>query len=186
VTRRARAGEIAQSLVGIVGDDYAAAIRAPGYERASGCGLVAGRAYLPRVLSLPERCPLVAQYVCGRAVEDIVATAAEAGAWHGTIGGRPDVGDVVVLGARGPLSAHVYVVTAADSDGDALGLLRVESVEGGVRALDGSETVRASVRWVERDRHDELVDRVEGSEHARPVLGWADVERMGTVYGWRI
>lgn len=99
--------------------------------RESGCGLFLGRGYLRAVLAeIPKA--LAGAYVDGRALADLRAAAAGAGAVRPPTH-RPAPGDIVHLAAGPGGGEHVYLVTGADPLPDELGGLGVDSVDGGQR-----------------------------------------------------
>lgn len=177
----------ARSLIGVTGPAYAALIRAPGYELASGCGLVAGRGYLAHVLALPPSSPLLLPYRDQMAIHDIVAAGNDADAISESVlnlDSWPECGDVVHLGSGSGGPEHVYV--CAHVEPPAYDMAEIESVEGGRRVggAGSAETVAAQPRWISRDGDGRMWDRHEGVGSQRPVLGWVSLAACAEWYGW--
>lgn len=139
----------------------------------SSCALLARAAW--RLLGCAH--PILTRpYRVGRAVSDVVEIARDAGAWHdATDPGRPEVGDVVLVGEDG--HEHVYLVTALYGlPGEGW---RVHSVDGG-QGYRGAGILARTRTWPSwADRWWDVVDPEPlAPALTRPVRGWAETARV--------
>jgi hypothetical protein len=130
------------------------------HPKTSGCALVVRGLWRLAGLEHPT---LVAPYRIGHAIVDVVDIAKESRAWHAGTERKPELGDVVLVGAP----SHEHVHTVVKVDGDA-----IESIDGGQLDGFGQQVItRKSRRWVAGN------DVLDGG-FARPIVGTVDVGKM--------